>query len=335
MQVENNDYVKNQCSLVVRVDGNEIEIPVTFGMTSDEIRMVYPFLASILNNKIENPAMQFSRSKERGEFADLTEEEYNAELQRVVAQSQYWYEKPEAGLLDVAIRFALDIKMKGISDLQNVFSSTPAYRPFKLRPVTEEEASVIMRRLKLDDDIPAEDLPDAGDINVEDDLSDIRTETQADTDDNDIESEADADADDNISEAMSESDDIASDDNTMQLDPKSVDDLLNDAFGVTQISDEQVVESFEETMRKDLENVDASRYQTEYKPTELSDEQIKDGMLVREDDNAAPVSVVDTSSDEYGEYEDDGEELPDSDYDEVPDDDDELDGNVADFGGEE
>lgn len=355
MRVDNNEYVKNQCSLVVRVDGNEMEVPVTFGMSAEEIRMVYPFLVSILNDKIENPIMQFNRSKERGEFADLSEEEYNAQLHRVVAQSKYWYEKPETGLLDVAIRFALDIKLRGIADLESVFTPTGAYRPFKLRPVTEEEAGIIMHRLQLDDTKPAEDMPEADNVPVTDDLSDVEAEdtfagdtvTQAryaaasgnivpgapiyDEDGNrkyDIPNTMDNNTD---AELMM---DAAKDEQQPVVDeiedssPKSIDELLSEAFGSNNtapvISEES---SFAETMRRDLENIDASRYQSEYKPEALSEDEIKDGLLVRDMSADKPVSVIDameqtSSYEEQYDADDDEFDTHDAEPNDVPDEDD-------------
>ena len=152
MRVDNNDnaYTRNQCSLVIRVDGEEIEIPVTFGMTADEIRMLYPFLLPMLNDKILNPAVQFVKANEQGLLSDLTDEEYRNELIRVTEQSKYWYEKPSAGLLDIAVRFAVDIKMKGIEDLDFIFNRSASYDPMKIKPLTEMEANTIMQKLRID-----------------------------------------------------------------------------------------------------------------------------------------------------------------------------------------
>ena len=152
MRVDNNDnaYTRNQCSLVIRVDGEEIEIPVTFGMTADEIRMLYPFLLPMLNDNILNPAVQFVKANEQGLLSDLTDEEYRNELIRVTEQSKYWYEKPSAGLLDIAVRFAVDIKMKGIEDLDFIFNRSASYDPMKIKPLTEMEANTIMQKLRID-----------------------------------------------------------------------------------------------------------------------------------------------------------------------------------------
>lgn len=150
MRADNDSsYIKNQCSLVIRIDGDEIEIPVTFGMTADEIRMIYPFLLPLLNDKILNPAVQFVKANEQGLLADLSEEDYRNELLRVTEQSKYWYDKPSAGILDIAVRFAVDLKMKGIEDLDFIFNRGPVYDPMKIKPLSELEANVIMEKLHI------------------------------------------------------------------------------------------------------------------------------------------------------------------------------------------
>lgn len=153
MRADNNEYIRNQCSLIIRVDGDELEIPVTFGMTSDEIRALYPFLLPILNQKIENPMIQFNREEKRGVFADLSKEEYTAKLMRVVKQAKFWYDKSDAGLLDIAVRFACDLKLKGIAELSSIFGLTQD-EAISVKPVTHEEAIIIMRQLNLTDEEP-------------------------------------------------------------------------------------------------------------------------------------------------------------------------------------
>lgn len=164
---ENDKHIRNQCSLVVRVDGDEIEIPVTFGMTNDEICSLYPFLLPILNQKIENPAIQFSRQEKSGMFADLTKEEYSARLARIMKQSKFWYDKPDAGLLEIAVRFACDLKLKGISELSSLFGSDKS-EAIAIKPVTQEEAVEIMRQLNLD----VSEEPDKGKKSYEDYIDD-------------------------------------------------------------------------------------------------------------------------------------------------------------------
>ena len=66
----------NQCSITIRVDGEEIEIPIDFGHTADEIRKIYPFLLPLVQEKIKNPAIEFGEKVKQHVFDDYTDEEY-------------------------------------------------------------------------------------------------------------------------------------------------------------------------------------------------------------------------------------------------------------------
>ena len=108
---ENGIGTKNQCTMTIRSDGSEIEIPINFGLTSDEIRGIYPYLLSIANRKVENPAIMFTSMAKKGQFDDISDEVYGKLLATVERQSRLWYNKPEASILDLAMRIAVDITM--------------------------------------------------------------------------------------------------------------------------------------------------------------------------------------------------------------------------------
>lgn len=148
--------VRNQCSFVIRVDGEELEIPVSFGMTSDEIRTLYPFILPLANTKIPNPAVQFNEEVERGTYVPENEDEYNQMLIKCNEQSKFWYGKSEASLLDIAVRFALDIKLKGISELADIFDSSKVGENVKAVPISDEETEEIIHMLGIESEYESE-----------------------------------------------------------------------------------------------------------------------------------------------------------------------------------
>lgn len=48
---------------------------------------------------MKNPAVEFSNQAKAGKFNDLSDEEYEIELQKVKNKSKLWEDKPEADLL--------------------------------------------------------------------------------------------------------------------------------------------------------------------------------------------------------------------------------------------
>lgn len=261
-----NVYVKNQCSLVIRVDGDEIEIPVTFGMTADEIRMIYPFLLPLVNAKILNPAVQFVKANEQGLLADLSEEDYRNELIRVTEQSKYWYEKPEAGLLDIAVRFAIDLKMKGIEDLDFIFNRAPVYDPMKIKPLTELEANMIMEKLHIvgtDKDLDA--------------FAELGKDSYADSTEEEIEQHTavreQKKADTGLTEGVS---DIISEEDRQESEKQRK--AVSDIFGnMRKFGDESKI--FDENSEL---APDESKYMPKYDPTaKLSESELHDGRLVK------------------------------------------------------
>lgn len=147
------NYFRNQCSLIIRIDGEELEVPVNFGLTADEIRAIYPYCAKLANTKIPNPAMKFEADSKDGRFAEMSEEEYAAEVERISKQSEFWYQKPNASLLELAIRMALDIQFKGIQSIQDAFATATPFENIKVKEtVSTEEATKILKEAGMETD---------------------------------------------------------------------------------------------------------------------------------------------------------------------------------------
>lgn len=292
------ENMQNQCSVVIRIDGKQIEIPVTFGMTSDEIRMVYPFLLQMMNDKLENPIMQFNRAKERGDFNSMPEDEYNRQLHRVVSQARYWYEKPEAGLLDIAMRFAVDIKLRGISDLESLFRIVPEYRPYDIRPVTEEEAFKILQNLKLADETP-DDIEDFGTIlddNIADDIIDNPPEIEVPDDSSEPVIEE-------VDEDFEEPEDP--EDNNISRDENDINGGLIDVIlsGRDADSDAAAASLIDKLSEENGLTVDSSRYESDYDPNRgiTEDDITDDGLLNRPYEEESPDDISEESSENISE----------------------------------
>ena len=266
MQTGNdNIYEKNQCSLVIRVEGNEIEIPVTFGMTADEIRMIYPFLLPLLNDKVLNPAVQFVKANEQGLLADLTDEEYRSELLRVTEQSKYWYDKPSAGILDIAIRFAVDVKMKGIADLDFIFNRSASYDPMKIKPLTEIEANTIMQKLRIDG--TQDDLDVFANLGVE-------SETAKDSTDEEIEKHEE------VREKKAEIKENPFGDSESSVSDIPVSDKVNTSDIFKSIRSDNNTHVYD-----NVDEADENKYASKYDPNaKFSDSDIRDGRLTRFDE---------------------------------------------------
>ncbi len=152
-------YSSNQCSLLVRVNGDELEVPLNFGMTSDEIVKLYPYILQFASVCIKNPSVEFGVDESSGKYAELSDEQLSAVVNKVNLQSRYWYGKSEASLLEIAIRFALDIKLRGIQELLDIFEPESTLDKFKkdgVDPVSDEEAEQIIRDLGLETDVDHE-----------------------------------------------------------------------------------------------------------------------------------------------------------------------------------
>ena len=161
-------YSRNQCSLLIRVDGNELEIPVNFGLTADEIRAIYPYCAKLANTKIPNPTLKFVKDVRDGLYNDMSNEEYAEVLKKIRSQSDFWYQKSEASLLELAIRFALDIQFKDISAIQDVFSTVTPFENIKVKEtVSKEEAAKILKETGMETETDEEfDSGDEHDVEM-------------------------------------------------------------------------------------------------------------------------------------------------------------------------
>lgn len=147
-----NDYSRNQCSVMIRVDGDEIEIPVNFGLTADEIKRIYPFLLEYASTPIKNPAVDFSYETDLGKFGDETDAEHQKHLDSVKQAASYWYDKASASLLDIAMRFAVDIKLKGIESLNDIFNPVSIIESTKVEPLSPAETEAVIKDMKLETD---------------------------------------------------------------------------------------------------------------------------------------------------------------------------------------
>ena len=161
-------YSRNQCSLLIRVDGNELEIPVNFGLTADEIRAIYPYCAKLANTKIPNPTLKFVKDVRDGLYNDMSNEEYAEVLKKIRSQSDFWYQKSEASLLELAIRFALDIQFKDISAIQDAFSTVTPFENIKVKEnVSKEEAAKILKKTGMETETDEEfDSGDEHDVEM-------------------------------------------------------------------------------------------------------------------------------------------------------------------------
>ena len=62
----------SSCELRVKVDGNELNIPINFGMSDDEVRKLYPYLMRVARVE-DNPMTALLAKKEAGEFKDMSD----------------------------------------------------------------------------------------------------------------------------------------------------------------------------------------------------------------------------------------------------------------------
>lgn len=154
-------YSRNQCSLMIRVDDESIEVPVNFGMTADEIKRLYPYLLQYASMPIKNPVVAFNETAKSGVFNDVTDEDYEKMIARMNEQSRFWFDKSDASLLDIAIRFALDIKLRGIAELADIFEPVSVIESVKVEPITDDEAEKIISEMGLETETDKEF--DAGD----------------------------------------------------------------------------------------------------------------------------------------------------------------------------
>lgn len=150
MNVNDEKYSRNQCSIIIRVDGEEIEVPINFGMTADEIKALYPYLLPLLNNRVKNPAVVFCKEARAGKCDTISDDEYYEALDAVKRQSRFWFDKIDASLLEIALRFAVDIKLKGIKELEDIFDTSISVEGIEAEPISEDESQHIINKMNLE-----------------------------------------------------------------------------------------------------------------------------------------------------------------------------------------
>lgn len=101
----------SSCELVVKIDGNTLNIPINFHMSDSEVRKLYPHLLEVARVE-ENPMTDFLARKAAGEFSNLSEDEYADVLSKTEKLARYWYDRPATSLLDVGIGIALDMAIR-------------------------------------------------------------------------------------------------------------------------------------------------------------------------------------------------------------------------------
>lgn len=59
----------------------------------------YQLFVQLSSKKMKNPAIEFSNNAKAGKYNDLSDEQYEIELQKIKNKSKLWEDKPEADLL--------------------------------------------------------------------------------------------------------------------------------------------------------------------------------------------------------------------------------------------
>ena len=127
--------------LHVESDGNVLDIPINFGMTDDEVRKIYPYLLSVSRME-DNPMINFARLQESGEINKYTPEQQQKYEIWASRMSKYWYGKPSASLLDVAIGLAIDMKFHGtrLGDIEDIPDNE--YEALMQNPANADPAAI-------------------------------------------------------------------------------------------------------------------------------------------------------------------------------------------------
>lgn len=145
----------SKCELHVEIDGNELNIPINFGMTDEEVRKIYPYLLTVSSVE-NNPMTGYVALKESGkldEYPDELRTRYETWAKRM---SKYWYDKPTTSLLDVAIGLAIDMKYHGTMLGDIIDPPETAYDGFMENPmnpdpdlITEDEVAAIEEKYNI------------------------------------------------------------------------------------------------------------------------------------------------------------------------------------------
>lgn len=172
------NYSLNQCAMLIRIDGDELFVPLNFNMTADEIREIYPYLLQMFNNRISNPSLDFQAMVRNKEYKGMSDEEYDARLEASKEISRLWYGKSDASLLAIAIRLCVDLKFRGLSELRYLFDTATKkpMKPMKERLEVGVESLPSSKELKLSSEEARQVLIDHGLLTPTDEKFDPGTE---------------------------------------------------------------------------------------------------------------------------------------------------------------
>lgn len=155
------NYSRNQCALVLRMDGEEMYIPLDFGRSLDEVRAIYPYLLEMFQSRIANPAVKFQADVAAGKYEGMPKEEYYAKLELMKKASMLFYNRAEENLLTVAIRFAVDMKLRGVDELYWLFETVAPPERINAKALRPDEAERVLDEHRMVH--PVEREFDAGD----------------------------------------------------------------------------------------------------------------------------------------------------------------------------
>lgn len=154
------NYSANQCALMLRMDGEEMYIPLDFGRSMDEVRAIYPYLLEMFQSRIRNPALKFDEDVKAGRYDGMPEKEYRERLERVKRASMLFYNRSDENLLAVAIRFAVDMKLRGVDELYWLFEAVTPPERIRAEALDHDEAGAVLEEHRVDH--PSEKARDTG-----------------------------------------------------------------------------------------------------------------------------------------------------------------------------
>ena len=150
----------NQCSLMIRSRNRQIEVPVNMHMSPEDIERIYPFLLDLAGKSITNPSIAFADSLKQGRYENLGTAELEAETSKVKRLSRLWYGEAETSLLELSVRIAADIYMRGIDEFDYIYSEKPLLDAARaVAPLSTQEADEVIREHNLESDTDKEHDP--------------------------------------------------------------------------------------------------------------------------------------------------------------------------------
>lgn len=75
----------------------ETKIDIMWGKVT--LYNTYQLFVQLTSKKLKNPAVEFTKKAKAGEFDNLSDEQYEEQLEEVEAKSKLWEDKPETDLL--------------------------------------------------------------------------------------------------------------------------------------------------------------------------------------------------------------------------------------------